>query len=139
MTSKLKDKTLSLRSQRSCPSARESPLPPPPAQRSLLEKERVPLLKEEVERIRNEDHNQVYRELGLNIDLDKAPQSGPAAAEQTQEVKERRKNLKAEKRAIKEEIQELEERVERFSSATKGCEEDYKIFYSSQQSGYYSN
>ncbi|GAB1215615.1 hypothetical protein ATERTT37_004806 [Aspergillus terreus] len=132
MTSKLKDKTLSL--QRSCPSARESPLPPPPAQRSLLEKERVPLLKEEVERIRNEVRNQVYRELGQNIDLDKAPQSGPAAAEQTQEVKERRKNLKAEKRAIKEEIQELEERVERFSSATKGCEEDYKVIVSKLRS-----
>ncbi|KAG2414639.1 hypothetical protein HFD88_003830 [Aspergillus terreus] len=120
-TSKLKDKTLSLRSE-------------PPAQRSLLEKERVALPKEEVGRIRNEVCNQVYRELGLNIDLDKAPQSGPAAAEQTQEVKERRKNLKAEKRAIKEQIQELEERVERFSSAIKGCEEDYKVIVSKLRS-----
>ncbi|KAG2414646.1 hypothetical protein HFD88_003837 [Aspergillus terreus] len=58
----------------------------------------------------------VYKELNLDIELD---EPGPAAAEQTQEVKDQRANLKAEKRALKAQILALEERKRRKSKKNK--------------------
>ena len=63
------------------------------------------------------------RELNLDIELD---EPDPAAAEQTQEVKDQRASPKAEKRALKAQILALEERVEWYVSALKTCNEEEK-------------